>query len=145
MPIVVEKFLTRNDISESDHIDLIKTYADADEMLWQTVVPDATSPQAFLANCFDNGGILYVARFNAKLIAAAIVDQHSQLKALCVRSVTRRRGVAKQFVVDLAKKHGPVHALVKSSEAHLVDLFVKGEFVENHEQSTKDCLVFERY
>lgn len=90
MPVVIEKVLQP---SPQDIIDLNKLYAEyaegftyADLQQWLTTTADT---------------VLYGARFNGRLVGAISLQQQQntiQLNHLCVRAVTRRRGVARDVL-----------------------------------------------
>ncbi|MCY1366816.1 PanD maturation factor [compost metagenome] len=97
MPVIVE---TLNSPSEQDRVDLAKIYADAPD--WLLV------PYADAAALVEHGlaeGLLVAGRFNDRLLGAALLvrgEQHWRLSHLCVRKVTRHRGVARRLVEQSA-------------------------------------------
>jgi len=69
------------------------------------------------------------ARFNGKLIGAALLQQHEdgplELHNFCIRELTRRRGAGQQFIrgiVALAKKQSDQHLICKVSTDNSVGL-----------------------
>ncbi len=98
MPVFVEAVATP---SAQDRTDLAKIYADAPDWL--------LAPYADAASLIEHGlasGTLIAGRFNDRLLGAALLVRGEtvwQLSHLCVRKVTRRRGVA-QRLVDEARR-----------------------------------------
>ena len=98
MPVVVE---TLNNPSEQDRGDLAKIYADAPEWL--------LAPYANAAELVQRGldeGLLVAGRFNDRLLGAALVvrgESYWRLSHLCVRQVTRHRGVGRRLVEEVAR------------------------------------------
>ena len=93
MPVYVE---TLTDPSTQDRIDLAKIYADAPAWL---LVPHADAEALIDSSLAD--GSLIAGRFNDRLLGAAQLRRsadHWQLSHLCVRKVTRRRGVGKRLL-----------------------------------------------
>jgi GNAT superfamily N-acetyltransferase len=98
MPVIVE---TLNSPSEQDRSDLVKIYADAPEWL---LTPYASTAE--LVECGLADSLLVAGRFNDRLLGAALVtkgEQHWQLSHLCVRKVTRQRGVGRRLVEEVAR------------------------------------------
>ncbi len=98
MPVFVE---TLTEPSQQDLVDLAKIFADAPSWLLAPH-PDAEALiQAALAD-----GSLITGRFNDRLLGAALLRRDSQrwqLSHLCVRKITRRRGVGKR-IIDEARR-----------------------------------------
>jgi ribosomal protein S18 acetylase RimI-like enzyme len=95
MPIVVERL---NEATHQDHQDLQKIYQDAPAWLFE---PFSDAGQ--LINSCLTEGTLIAARFNDRLLGAARLQRHQDawyLSHLCVRKVTRRRGVAERLVSE---------------------------------------------
>ncbi|ERO65611.1 MULTISPECIES: acetyl-CoA sensor PanZ family protein [Pseudomonas] len=93
MPIVVQAL---HDASPQDQQDLRKIYQDAPDWLF---APHADAPQ-LIAHALGETSLL-VARFNDRLLGAGYLQRHSDgwsLSHLCVRKITRRRGVAERLV-----------------------------------------------
>ncbi|MBD9483618.1 acetyl-CoA sensor PanZ family protein [Pseudomonas sp. PDM14] len=108
MPVFVET-VTRP--SAQDHTDLTKIYADAPAWL----LAPYGSADALIASGIGKG-ILIAGRFNDRLLGAALLEPGSdrwRLSHLCVRKVTRRRGVATRLLDEaqrLAREAGlPLH------------------------------------
>ena len=97
MPVQLEKI---EQATTEDQQDLIKIYkAHLNQTDQQT--------ESWLQQQFASGEHLFAGRFNSRLLVAVWVDEqtthHWQLKYLCVRDITRRRGVARQLMQLLAK------------------------------------------
>ena len=95
MPVVVEAVRTP---SQQDRLDLAKIYADAPADLFAP----GEAAEAWLAAALADGSLI-AARFNDRLLGAArLTPQHDawRLSHLCVRSVTRRRGVGLRLVSE---------------------------------------------
>lgn len=104
MPIVVEQL---NEAIRQDDQDLQKIYRDAPAWLFEPF-SDATQ---LIGKCLEEGSLI-AARFNDRLLGAARLQRHQnvwRLSHLCVRNVTRRRGVAERLVSEarrMAGEHG---------------------------------------
>ncbi|WP_342243408.1 acetyl-CoA sensor PanZ family protein [Pseudomonas sp. OTU5201] len=98
MPVIVE---TLNCPSEQDCGDLAKIYADAPDWL--------LAPYANAAELVERGladGLLVAGRFNDRLLGAALIErgeEYWRLSHLCVRKVTRHRGVARRLIEESAR------------------------------------------
>lgn len=98
MPILVESLCNA---SYQDQQDLQKIYQDAPHWLF--------APQRDAQDLIDSGlrdGELLTARFNDRLLGAARLQRHPDgwhLSQLCVRSITRRRGVAERLLSEAQK------------------------------------------
>jgi GNAT superfamily N-acetyltransferase len=95
MPIVVEQL---NEAIRQDDQDLQKIYQDAPAWLFEPF-SDATQ---LIGKCLEEGSLI-AARFNDRLLGAARLQRHQdvwRLSHLCVRNVTRRRGVAERLVSE---------------------------------------------
>ena len=93
MPVYVE---CPAQLTEQDRQDLLKVYADAPEWL----LPPFAAGAALIEQCLADGS-LRVARFNGRLLGAARlqpVGDFLRLSHLCVRALTRGRGVARRLV-----------------------------------------------
>ncbi|MDD2059352.1 aspartate 1-decarboxylase autocleavage activator PanM [Pseudomonas sp. GD03860] len=93
MPIVVE---TLTEPSPQDLQDLARLYADAPT--WMLASPEQALA---LVNAALADGSLIAARFNDRLLGAARLQRRDgtwHLSDLCVRSLTRRRGVGLRLV-----------------------------------------------
>ncbi|MES2821859.1 MAG: acetyl-CoA sensor PanZ family protein [Pseudomonadota bacterium] len=98
MPVLVESVGAP---SAQDLSDLAKVYADAPAWLLAPY-PDA---QALITAGLASGELL-AGRFNDRLLGAALLqrgEQHWRLSHLCVRALTRRRGVG-QRLLDEARR-----------------------------------------
>ncbi|WRH92743.1 acetyl-CoA sensor PanZ family protein [Pseudomonas fluorescens] len=98
MPIVVQAL---KDASYQDQQDLQKIYRDAPEWLLAPFSGEAELIESALAD-----GTLIAGRFNDRLLGAARLQKHHDvwyLSHLCVRKVTRRRGVAERLVNQARK------------------------------------------
>ena len=98
MPIVVQAL---KDASYQDQQDLQKIYRDAPEWLLAPFSGEAELIESALAD-----GTLIAGRFNDRLLGAALLQRHHDvwyLSHLCVRKVTRRRGVAERLVNQAQK------------------------------------------
>jgi len=98
MPVIVQ---TLEDASYQDQQDLQKIYRDAPEWLF--------SPFSGAVDLIENAlaeGSFIAGRFNDRLLGAARLQRHRDvwyLSHLCVRKVTRRRGVAERMVNQAQK------------------------------------------
>ena len=104
MPIVVE---TVNPPSAQDRLDLAKIYADAPDWL----LAPYPSAQALIDAGLEHGSLI-AGRFNDRLLGAALLQRGTdcwRLSHLCVRSITRQRGVARRLLDEaqrLAREAG---------------------------------------
>ena len=108
MPVVVE-FVRQP--SAQDRLDLAKIYAEAPDWL----LAPYNDAQHLLDSLLDSGQLL-AGRFNDRLLGAALLqrgDDHWRLSHLCVRKVTRKRGVGRRILDEarrLAREAGkPLH------------------------------------
>jgi GNAT superfamily N-acetyltransferase len=95
MPIVVEQLI---EATGQDRQDLHKIYLDAPPWLLKPSGDASRLIQDYLQD-----GSLIAARFNDRLLGAARLQRHQNvwhLSQMCVRSLTRRRGVAQRLVVE---------------------------------------------
>jgi len=99
MPVIVEAVTQP---SAQDRTDLEKIYADAPAWL--------LAPHADATGLIDAGlrqGSLLAGRFNGRLLGAAWLEQGDdgwQLSHLCVRKITRGRGVAARLVAEARRR-----------------------------------------
>ncbi|AHL77316.1 acetyltransferase [Stutzerimonas stutzeri] len=110
MPVFVE---TVTEPSQQDRIDLMKIYADAPHWL---LAPYADAAALIEAGLADRS--LIAGRFNDRLLGAALLQRgapHWRLSHLCVRKITRRRGVGKRILDECRRL-----AAEASNELHLV-------------------------
>ena len=104
MPIVVEQL---NDATCRDLQNLHKIYQDAPAWLFEPFI-DGTQ---LIRTCLEDGALI-AARFNDRLLGAARLQRHQDvwhLSQMCVRNITRRRGVAERLVSEarkMATQHG---------------------------------------
>ncbi|WPC05498.1 acetyl-CoA sensor PanZ family protein [Pseudomonas benzenivorans] len=97
MPVIAETLSTP---SAQDRLDLAKIYADAPPWLLAPYGDADALIQTGLA-----AGTLLAGRFNDRLLGAALLQRHAdhwRLSHLCVRAITRRRGVG-QRLLDTAR------------------------------------------
>ncbi|WP_397450969.1 acetyl-CoA sensor PanZ family protein [Pseudomonas sp. NA-150] len=98
MPIVVESVRSA---TPQDREDLQKIYRDAPDWLVAPFTDTQTLIEAHLAE-----GSVLAARFNDRLLGAARLQRQEgiwHLSHLCVRKLTRRRGVAERLLVEAQK------------------------------------------
>lgn len=98
MPVLVEEI---NEPSSQDLTDLNKVYQDAPEWL---LAPFASRDE-LISTALANRQLM-AGRFNDRLLAAAIVEKGEaawQLSHLCVRTVTRKRGVARRLLAEVQR------------------------------------------
>jgi GNAT superfamily N-acetyltransferase len=110
MPIIVEPL---NEATYQDQQDLQKIYRDAPDWLFAPFAADVQLIEACLRD-----GSLIGGRFNDRLLGAARLQRHQdvwQLSQLCVRKITRRRGVAERLVSEAQKM-----ALQSGATLHLL-------------------------
>ena len=102
MPVSVEWV---DEVSESDFADLIKIYADCPAALREDLSPIEKINDWLHAVLANNK--LVVARFNGRLLGSVLLQQINeqwQLSCLCVRKVTRRRGVGRRVIEVLQQQ-----------------------------------------
>ncbi|MDI3272886.1 acetyl-CoA sensor PanZ family protein [Pseudomonas sp. MDT1-16] len=98
MPITVEPL---TEATYQDQQDLQKIYRDAPEWLFAPFAGDVQ----LIAGCLLEGSLI-AGRFNDRLLGAARLQRHQDvwhLSQLCVRKITRRRGVAERLVHEAQK------------------------------------------
>ena len=99
MPIIVEPL---NQATAQDRQDLQKIYCDAPDWLF---APFSGAAQ-LIEDCLRDGTLI-AGRFNDRLLGAARLQRHQDawhLSQICVRKITRRRGVAERLVEPKPKK-----------------------------------------
>lgn len=99
MPVYIER---PTQLSDQDRLDLLKVYADAPAWL----LPPFADGAALIEQCLADGS-LRVARFNGRLLGAARLEPHGEelrLSHICVRALTRERGVARRFFEDARRE-----------------------------------------
>lgn len=90
--------------SAQDLADLEKIYADAPAWL--------LAPFADAATLIEHGlqtNTLVTGRFNSRLLGAALLEKHADrwlLSHLCVRELTRNRGVARRILQEASRLAG---------------------------------------
>ena len=98
MPIIVELL---NQATYQDQQDLQKIYRDAPDWLFAPFTGDLQ----LIESCLLDGSLI-AGRFNDRLLGAARLQRHQNvwyLSQLCVRKITRRRGVAERLVNEAQK------------------------------------------
>ena len=93
MPIIVELL---NQATSQDRQDLQKIYRDAPDWLFAPFSGEAQ----LIEDCLRDGTLI-AGRFNDRLLGAARLQRHQDawyLSQICVRKITRRRGVAERLV-----------------------------------------------
>ncbi|MEB0044706.1 MULTISPECIES: acetyl-CoA sensor PanZ family protein [unclassified Pseudomonas] len=98
MPIIVELL---NEATYQDQQDLQKIYRDAPQWLF---APFAGEVQ-LIEGCLRDGSLI-AGRFNDRLLGAGHLHRRADiwhLSQICVRKVTRRRGVAERLVSEAQK------------------------------------------
>jgi len=104
MPVSVETLTVP---SQQDRIDLAKIFADAPAWL---LAPHRDAAALIEAGLADQS--LIAGRFNDRLLGAALLQRggpHWRLSHLCVRKLTRRRGVGRRILEEcqrLAREEG---------------------------------------
>ncbi|QZP34777.1 acetyl-CoA sensor PanZ family protein [Pseudomonas sp. DR48] len=98
MPIIVEPL---NEATYQDQQDLQKIYRDAPDWLFAPFSGDVQ----MIEGCLRDGSLI-AGRFNDRLLGAARLQRHPgvwHLSQICVRKITRRRGVAERLVNEAQK------------------------------------------
>jgi ribosomal protein S18 acetylase RimI-like enzyme len=98
MPIIVEPL---NEATYQDQQDLQKIYRDAPDWLFAPFSGDLQ----LIEGCLRDGSLI-AGRFNDRLLGAARLQRHPgvwHLSQICVRKITRRRGVAERLVNEAQK------------------------------------------
>lgn len=116
--------------SEQDWVDLEKLYKEVPDPWF--VEYGATTTQDYVAKHQDQQALLAAGRFNDRLITTASLKQHEQgylVQHVCVRAVTRERGVAHQLMVRLAQwaDEKGVGLVVEANDPNLSTLLNKLE------------------
>lgn len=96
MPVFIEY---PTELSQQDLADLDKIYADMPAELLAPYADATTLIEHGIAN-----NALVTARFNSRLLGAALLNRQSTqwlLSHLCIREITRQRGVAKRLVSEV--------------------------------------------
>lgn len=108
MPVHVETVINP---SAQDRTDLARIYADAPAWLFRPHADANALVEAGVA-----GGLLIAGRFNDRLLGAALLERFEdrwRLSHLCVRNITRGRGVAHRLLDEARRRAGetgmPLH------------------------------------
>ncbi|MCJ1880873.1 PanM family protein [Pseudomonas nitroreducens] len=123
MPVVVQH-LTQP--SDQDRQDLLKIYADAPDWLLAPFPDAGELVERGLAD-----GLLFTGRFNDRLLGAAWIERDGdtwRLSRLCVRQVTRGRGVARRLLEEaqrLAVLQGAALRLTAPDGKHEAAVFAE--------------------
>jgi len=117
--------------SEQDRADLEKIYADAPNWL---LVPYANAGALIEHGLSQN--TLVTARFNSRLLGAALLDKQADcwlLSHLCVRELTRNHGVARRLVEEATRLAGEagliLQVMIPNDQPELVQLAKKKSLV----------------
>lgn len=119
MPVLLTHVTDTSDAADVEQLE--KIYTDAQpERLAQ--LPGVSTPAAFVDSILKNPELsFYCGLFNDRLIAALVVskaDDSWQISHLCVRNVTRRRGVGSRLltlVIEAAKAEGKLIRILSES------------------------------
>lgn len=98
MPVYFEDAV---EFSAQDLADLEKIYADAPDWL----LPPYATGAALIQHGIQHNSLV-TARFNSRLLGAALLDKQAQvwtLSHLCVRALTRQRGVARRLIEEATR------------------------------------------
>lgn len=124
MTIVVESL---HEASYQDQQDLLKIYQDAPPELFAPL----NDARELIETSLGDGSLL-VGRVNDRLLGAARLQRHPEawrLSHLCVRRITRRRGVAERLVRQaqaMAREQGAaLHLLAPDGNPHAQALAAK--------------------
>ena len=101
MPIIVEPLNQITAQDRQDLQDLHKIYHDAPDWLFAPFSGEAQ----LIEDCLRDGTLI-AGRFNDRLLGAARLQRHQDawhLSQICVRKITRRRGVAERLVAEARK------------------------------------------
>lgn len=99
MPVYVER---PTQLTEQDRQDLLKVYADAPDWL----LPPYSDGASLIDQCLADGS-LRVARFNGRLLGAVRLaprGEELRLSHVCVRALTRERGVARRLFEEARRE-----------------------------------------
>ena len=98
MPIIVEALI---EATYQDQQDLQKIYRDAPDWLFAPY----SGEMQLIESCLREGSLI-AGRFNDRLLGAARLQRNQDvwhLSQICVRKITRRRGVAERLVNEAQK------------------------------------------
>src|SRR5690606_3046809 len=99
MPVYIER---PTQLTEQDRQELLKVYAEAPDWL----LPPFTGGAALIERSLAAGS-LRVARFNGRLLGAARLrpqGEELRLSHICVRALTRERGVARRIFEEARRE-----------------------------------------
>lgn len=99
MPVFIEY---PGELSPQDRSDLQKIYTD----LPDTLLLPYSDRQSLIQQAVQHNSLV-VARFNDRLLGAALLQREGtqwRLSHLCVREITRRRGVAKRLLEQVKQQ-----------------------------------------
>ncbi|AKP33917.1 aspartate 1-decarboxylase autocleavage activator PanM [Yersinia aleksiciae] len=102
MKLTIERL---TDLTHQDFIDLAKIWPEQQQASWQQWI--------------IGGNPLFAARFNERLLGAvkvAVEGQEGKLQDLCVREVTRRRGVGLYLIEETLRQLPAVQCWALSDE-----------------------------
>ncbi len=126
MPVLLEQIVTP---SAQDIADLIKIYRDDPGFVGSDADTDVFIQRRLAALS------LYGGRFNGRLLAAMVVDKQAspwRMELLCVRSLTRRRGVARHMMelieAEAASAGQGLITTIPTGDATLLQLARKAGF-----------------
>jgi ribosomal protein S18 acetylase RimI-like enzyme len=108
MPIIVESL---QQITPQDQQDLQKIYRDAPDWLFSPFTGD----EHLIEDCLRDGSLI-AGRFNDRLLGAARLQRHADvwhLSQICVRKITRRRGVAERLVHEAQRMAAQSGAILR--------------------------------
>lgn len=91
----------------------LETFSDQDRICLSKIWPDSAPNE----HALDDDHRLYAARFNERLLAAVCVtlnESQGTLDSLCVREVTRRRGVGQYLLEEVMRDNPQVKRWVLS-------------------------------
>jgi|GEM_PF-50294 len=104
MKLTIEKL---DQLTAQDEIDLAKIWPQQQPADWQ--------------RWMNEQRMIFAARFNARLLGAvkvSVVETQAELSDLCVREVTRRRGVGLYLLEDLQAQLPAIKALSMQAESN---------------------------
>lgn len=117
--------------SAQDLADLEKIYADAPSWLF---APHADT--AALLKYALKHKLLVSARFNGRLLGAALLEKHPErwlLSHLCVRELTRNRGVARRLLQEASR--------LAAEAGHPLEVLIPDHQPELHQLATEKSLL----
>ena len=126
MPVYVESVTQP---SPQDHADLAKIYADAPEWL---LAPHSSAEELIEAALTE--GSLIAGRFNDRLLGAALLQRNGstwRLSHLCVRNLTRKRGVGRRLLEE-SQRQADIAGASLDLAAPLDNLEIQALAARNH-------------